>query len=84
MCGAWKPGHVPLARAVSAIARAQGATADRGAVQEVQLAIAAKPDAIDVGFWPAILGYAPMADDNAAGWPGRSEWLIGWLVDSVE
>jgi 4a-hydroxytetrahydrobiopterin dehydratase len=28
-------------------------------------AIAAKPDAIDVGFWRAVLGYAPMADDNA-------------------
>ena len=37
----------------------------RGASQEVQLAIAAKPDAIDVGFWRAVLGYAPMADDNA-------------------
>ena len=38
---------------------------DRGAVQEVQLAISAKPDAIDVGFWRALLGYAPMSDDNA-------------------
>jgi 4a-hydroxytetrahydrobiopterin dehydratase len=60
-----EPKHVPLARAVSAIARAQPATADTGAVQEVQIAIAAKPDAIDVGFWRAVLGYAPMADDNA-------------------
>ncbi len=31
----------------------------------MQLAIAAKPDAVDVGFWRAVLGYAPMADDNA-------------------
>lgn len=60
-----EPGHVPLARAVSAIARAHGVVADRGAVQEVQVAIAAKPDAIDVRFWRAVLGYAPMADDNA-------------------
>jgi 4a-hydroxytetrahydrobiopterin dehydratase len=50
---------------VSAVARAHGAAADRAAVQEVQLAIAAKPDAMDLGFWRAVLGYAPMADDNA-------------------
>ena len=42
--------HVDLARAVSAVAKAHGAVADRAAVQEVQLAIAAKPDAIDVDF----------------------------------
>ncbi len=57
--------HVDLARAVSVVARAHGAVADRAAVQELQLAIAAKLDAIDVGFWRAVLGYAPMADDNA-------------------
>jgi 4a-hydroxytetrahydrobiopterin dehydratase len=57
--------HVELARAVSAVARAHGAVADRASVQEVQLAIAAKRDAIDVGFWRAVLGYVPMADDNA-------------------
>lgn len=57
--------HVELARAVSAVARERGAVADRRAVQEVQLAIAAMPDAVDVGFWRAVLGYAPMADDNA-------------------
>ena len=57
--------HVEAAQAVSAIARNNGATSDRGAVQEVQVAIAAKPEAIDVGFWRAVLGYAPMADDNA-------------------
>ena len=39
--------------------------ADRAAVQEVQLAIAAKPDAIDLGFWRAVLGYDPMSEDNA-------------------
>jgi 4a-hydroxytetrahydrobiopterin dehydratase len=57
--------HLELARAVSAVAREHGAVADRSAVQEVQLAVAAKPDAVDVGFWRAVLGYAPMADDNA-------------------
>ena len=57
--------HVELARAVSAIALAHGAVADCAAVQEVQLAIAAKPDAVDVEFWRAVLGYSAMADDNA-------------------
>lgn len=62
----WKiEGHEVLARAVSAAARAQGAVPDRAAVQEVQVAIAAKGDAIDVAFWRAVLGYVQMADDNA-------------------
>lgn len=56
--------HIGIARAVSAVARAHGAVADRSAVQEMQLAIAAKPDEIDPGFWRAVLGYAPMHDDN--------------------
>jgi 4a-hydroxytetrahydrobiopterin dehydratase len=60
-----EPRHVELARAVSAVAREQGAVPDRAAVQEVQVAIAAKHDAIDVAFWRAVLGYLPMADDNA-------------------
>jgi 4a-hydroxytetrahydrobiopterin dehydratase len=57
--------HVGLARAISAVAHAHSAVADRAAVQEVQVAIAAKPAAVDVAFWRAVLGYAPMADDNA-------------------
>jgi 4a-hydroxytetrahydrobiopterin dehydratase len=57
--------HVALARAISAVAHDHGAVADRAIIQEVQVAIAAKPAAIDVGFWRAVLGYAPMADDNA-------------------
>jgi 4a-hydroxytetrahydrobiopterin dehydratase len=60
-----EPGHIQLARAVSAVAREHGAAPDRAAVQEVQLAIAAKREAIDIGFWRAVLGYTPMADDNA-------------------
>lgn len=57
--------HVQLAQAVSAIACEQGVVADRAAVQEVQVAISAKRDEIDVGFWRAVLGYIPMAEDNA-------------------
>lgn len=57
--------HVDLARDVSAAARRFGAGADRGAVQEVQVAVAARPDSIDLGFWRAVLGYDPRADDNA-------------------
>ena len=60
-----EPQHIEIARAVSAVAKSSGAIADRGSVQEVQVAIAAKPDAVDVGFWRAVLGYAPMSDDNA-------------------
>jgi 4a-hydroxytetrahydrobiopterin dehydratase len=60
-----EPQHVQLARAVSAVAREHGAVPDRAAAQEVQLAIAAKRDAIDVGFWRAVLGYIPIAEDNA-------------------
>lgn len=59
-----EPRHIELARAVSAVARQHGAVADRAAVQGMQLAISAKPDAIDLGFWRAVLGYAPMGDDS--------------------
>jgi 4a-hydroxytetrahydrobiopterin dehydratase len=58
-------GHIELARAISAMAQTHGAVADLTGVQEVQLAIAAKPDAVDIGFWRAVLGYARLADDNA-------------------
>jgi 4a-hydroxytetrahydrobiopterin dehydratase len=57
--------HIDFARAISVTARAHGAVADRARAQEVQVAIAAKPDSVDVGFWRAALGYAPVADDNA-------------------
>lgn len=71
--------HVELARAVSAVARAHEAPADRAAVQEVQLAISAKPDAIDVGFWRAVLGYDPMSDDNAVDRLGHGSTV--WMQD---
>jgi 4a-hydroxytetrahydrobiopterin dehydratase len=57
--------HIERARAISVAAREHGAVPDRAAIQEVQLAIAAKPAAVDVRFWRAVLGYVPMADDNA-------------------
>ena len=57
--------HIALARAVSAVARAHGATPDRTAAQEVQLAIASKPDEVDVRFWRAVLGYSELTADNA-------------------
>jgi 4a-hydroxytetrahydrobiopterin dehydratase len=56
--------HVDLAREVSAVARQHGFAADRGAVQEVQLAVAAQPEAVHLDFWRAVLGYADLADDN--------------------
>ena len=77
-----EPPHVELARAVSAVARAHGATPDRAAVQEVQLAVAAKPDAIDVGFWRAVLGYGPAADDNGVDPLGQGSTV--WMQELDE
>jgi len=71
--------HVEVARAVSAVAREHGATADRGAVQEVQLAVAAQPEAIDLGFWRAVLGYAPMHEDNCIDPLGQGSTV--WMQD---
>jgi 4a-hydroxytetrahydrobiopterin dehydratase len=56
--------HADLARAISAVARSAHATPEPETAQEVQLAIAAKPDQVDLGFWRAVLGYAAMAPDN--------------------
>jgi 4a-hydroxytetrahydrobiopterin dehydratase len=74
--------HVDLARAVSAVAKTHGAVADRAGVQEVQVAIAAKPDTIDVGFWRAVLGYAAVADDNAVDPLGHGSTV--WMQDLDE
>jgi len=71
--------HIEVARAISAIAREQGATADRGAVQEVQLAVAAKPEAIDLGFWRTVLGYAELHDDNGLDPNGQGSTV--WMQD---
>ncbi len=79
--GIWQlePQHVELARAVSAIARQHGAVADRTRAQEVQLAIAARPGTVDVGFWRAVLGYAELADDNAVDPLGHGSTI--WMQD---
>lgn len=76
--------HLDLARAVSAVARGHGAIADREAVQEVQFAIAAKHDAIDVGFWRAVLGYGPMADDNAVDPLGHGSTIWMQEIDAAK
>jgi len=77
----WKieESHIGLARAISAAARAHGAAADRAAIHEVQFAISAKPDAIDLGFWRAVLGYAPMQGDNAIDPLGNSSTV--WMQE---
>ena len=74
--------HIELARAVSAVAHAHGATADRAAVQEVQLAISAKSDELDVGFWRAVLGYVPIADDNVVDPLGHGSTV--WMQELKE
>jgi 4a-hydroxytetrahydrobiopterin dehydratase len=63
----WKiePHHIDLAREISRVAKSLGAVSDPKQVQEVQFAIAAKTEAIDLGFWRAVLGYEPMLEDNA-------------------
>lgn len=71
--------HVELARVISAIAHEQGAVADKSAAQEVQVAIAAKPDTIDLPFWRAVLGYAPLHEDNCIDplGQGSTVWMQG-------
>ena len=71
--------HIALARRISEIARSAGAIADPSKVQEVQFAIAAKPDAIDIGFWRAVLGYQPMLDDAGIDPIGLSSNV--WMQD---
>jgi 4a-hydroxytetrahydrobiopterin dehydratase len=71
--------HVGLADAISAVAREHGAVADRARVQEVQLAVAARPDEVDVGFWRAVLGYAELAGDNAVDPLGHGSTV--WMQD---
>ena len=74
-----EPRHVDLARAISDVASAHGAAADRASVQEVQLAIAGKPEALDVGFWRAVLGYSPLAHD--AGFDPLGHGSTFWMQD---
>ncbi len=80
----WKiePHHIGIAREISEIARARGAASAPHLVQEVQVAIAAKPDAIDLKFWRAVLGYDEMLDDNAIDPLGVSSTV--WMQDLDE
>jgi 4a-hydroxytetrahydrobiopterin dehydratase len=71
--------HIEVARAISDLAREHGAKADRSAVQEVQLAVAAKPEAIDLAFWRAVLGYAPLNEDNCIDPLGQGSTV--WMQD---
>ena len=71
--------HIDLARRVSATARQHGAEVDRAAAQEVQVAIAAPPAQLDVDFWRAVLGYSPLADDNAVDPLGHGSTV--WMQD---
>jgi 4a-hydroxytetrahydrobiopterin dehydratase len=71
--------HVEVAAAISVIARQHGATADRKAVQEVQLAVAAQPEAIDLGFWRTVLGYAELHEDNGLDPSGQGSTV--WMQD---
>ena len=74
--------HIELARQISAVAAALGAKAERGRVHEIQIAIAAKPDAIDLGFWRVILGYDEMQPDNAVDPLGNSSTV--WMQEIEE
>jgi len=76
------PRHVELARAVSTVAQQHGAAADRSRVQEVQLAVAAHPQTVDVGFWRSVLGYVELADDNCVDPLGHGSTV--WMQDLDE
>ena len=43
------------------------------------MAVAAKPEAIDLGFWRAVLGYAPLHDDNGLDPNGQGSTV--WMQD---
>jgi len=74
-----EPVHIELARAVSAVASAHGAAADLAAIQEIQFAIAAKPNDGDLTFWRAVLGYDPASDDNGVDPLGHSSTV--WMQE---
>jgi 4a-hydroxytetrahydrobiopterin dehydratase len=71
--------HVEIAQAISKIAESHGAVAEPHQAQEVQVAISAKPDAIDLEFWRAVLGYELMQGDNAIDPLGNSSTI--WMQE---
>jgi 4a-hydroxytetrahydrobiopterin dehydratase len=74
--------HIDLARSISKIADSLGVVADPGQVQEVQVAISAKSDSIDLSFWRAVLGYDAMLGDNAIDPLGNSSTI--WMQELDE
>ena len=76
--------HINLARAISKVAKSLGVVAERAQVQEVQIAIAAKSDAIDLGFWRAVLGYEPMLEDNGVDPLGNSSMAYMQEIDEAK
>lgn len=74
--------HIEIARAISQVAKTNGAVAEPRRIQEVQVAIAAKPAAIDLEFWRAVLGYEPMLRDNAIDPLGNSSVI--WMQELDE
>jgi 4a-hydroxytetrahydrobiopterin dehydratase len=74
--------HIDLARSISKIADSLGVVADPSQVQEVQVAISAKPDSIDLNFWRAVLGYDAMLGDNAIDPLGNSSTV--WMQELNE
>jgi len=74
--------HIDLARSISKIADSLGIVADPSQVQEVQVAISAKPDSIDLNFWRAVLGYDAMFGDNAIDPLGNSSTV--WMQELSE
>jgi 4a-hydroxytetrahydrobiopterin dehydratase len=76
--------HIELARNISKVAASMRAVAQPHLVQEVQIAIAAKPKAIDLNFWRAVLGYDPMLDDNAVDPLGNSSTVWMQEIDDAK
>ncbi len=74
--------HIDLARSISKIADSLGVVADPSQVQEVQVAISAKQDSIDLNFWRAVLGYDAMLGDNAIDPLGNSSTV--WMQELNE
>ncbi len=72
--------QIDLARAISAVAREHGATADRTAVQEVQLDVAASPmRSISASGAPSSATSPSMADDS--GIDPRGQGSTVWMQD---
>ena len=65
-----------------AVAQRHGAVPERARAQEVQLATAAHPAEVDVGFWRAVLGYDAAAEGDAVDPLGHGSTV--WMQDLDE